>query len=549
MIVFLRRLLDTHLLAPHGFCFLWRPELLWTHVISDALIGVSYMTIPFALLVIIFRRRDIPFSWVIWCFAIFILACGMTHFMMIWTLWTPLYGVEGLVKVVTAVASVTTAILLWRLIPLATALASPEQLRIANERLELRIGERDAAIALLEEEQAEGRKTEEALLQAQKMDALGQLTGGLAHDFNNLLQAVQTSLELIDRRADDPASVRRLALGGLGATHRGAELTAKLLAFARKKQLSPETFNVDEMIAEMREILARTSGSSVDLRFELHADDAVVEADKTQAEVALLNLVNNARQATSEGGRILISSRDYEVVDAEPDLAPGIYVEVSVADNGAGMDPEIARKAFEPFFTTKPIGQGTGLGLSQVYGFANQAGGVARIESALGEGARVSLYIPRLPAARPEKVGTAVSAPTDLPLASTILLVDDDDHVRDTAVEMLGDLGLEVVEASSGPEALRLNLPERVSVAVLDYAMPEMTGTELAAHLRMRWPGLPVIFVTGYSDVGELRTLTGERETVLRKPYRKSDLRDALVGVLGSAGFAPTSSGGDAGEV
>jgi signal transduction histidine kinase/CheY-like chemotaxis protein len=539
---YLRRLLDTNLLAPHGFCFFWRPELVWTHVIADALIGLSYMTIPIALMVIILRRRDIPFSWVVWCFAVFILACGMTHFMMIWTLWRPYYGVEALVKVVTAVASVVTAVLLWRLIPLAISLPSPAHLREVNERLALGIVERDSAIADLERERVERQKAEAALVQAQKMEALGQLTGGLAHDFNNLLQAVQGSLELIGRRAADPVTVKRLVEGGLGATQRGAELTSKLLAFARKKQMQTDTFAVGAMIADMREILVRSSGAALDLRFDLQ-DNLVVVSDRTQAEVGLLNLVNNARQATPPGGRIVIGARRYEATAGEAGLAPGAYARITVADTGSGMDPEVAGKAFDPFFTTKPVGEGTGLGLSQVYGFATQSGGTARIESAPGLGTTVSLFLPLGAADESRGEGDdALGMSGRLP-SSTILLVDDDDHVRGAASEMLADLGLSVVEASSGPEALDLRLTGPVSVAVLDYAMPDMTGAELAVHLRARWPGLPVIFVTGYSDIGELIDASGARETVLRKPYREAELRKAIGVALGVAGAGKAIGG------
>jgi signal transduction histidine kinase len=536
---YFRRLLDTNFLAPHGYCFLWRPELLWTHVIADATIGVSYMTIPVVLAVIMLRRKDIPFSWMVWCFATFILACGMTHFMMIVTLWLPYYGVEALVKVVAAAASVATAILLWRLIPLAVSAPTPARLREVNERLEVGILERDHAIAELKRERAERQKTEATLLQAQKMEALGQLTGGLAHDFNNLLQAVQGSLELINKRAADPVSVKRLAEGGLGATQRGAQLTAKLLAFARNKQLQADDFAVDAMIAEMREILVRSSGSAVDLRFDLADEDLVVHSDRTQAEVGLLNLVNNARQATPTGGKVVVGARRYQAPADEADLKAGSYARIAVADTGSGMDPEVARKAFDPFFTTKPVGEGTGLGLSQVYGFATQSGGTARIESTPGVGTTVSLFIPLVASSDAAKHPSDTAFDVALP-AATVLLVDDDDHVRETASEMLGELGLEVVKARSGPEALDLALPGQVSVAVLDYAMPGMTGAELAKHLRARWPGLPVVFVTGYSDVGELLTSTGEREIVLRKPYREEDLRKAIGVVLGVAGTKPS---------
>ncbi len=535
MLSYLTRLLDTHLLAPHGFCFLWRPELVWTHVVSDGLIGLAYMTIPIALMVIILRRKDIPFSWVVWCFAVFILACGMTHFMSILTLWRPYYGVEGLLKAVTAVASVVTAVLLWRLIPLAISLPSPAALREVNDRLEHGIVERDRAIAELERERAERQKAEAALLQAQKMEALGQLTGGLAHDFNNLLQAVQGSLELIGRRAADPTAVRRLVEGGLGATQRGAELTAKLLAFARNKQMQTEAFAVGAMIGDMREILTRSGGTAVDLRFDVTDENLIVDSDRVQAEVGLLNLVNNARQATPSGGRIVIGARRYLAPVDEAGLKAGSYARITVADTGSGMPPDVAQRAFDPFFTTKAVGEGTGLGLSQVYGFATQTGGTARIDSTPGKGTTVSLFLPLTTSA-----SAGVPSPTEafdgaLP-GSTVLLVDDDDHVREAASEMLGDLGLDVVKASSGPEALDLALPGRVSVAVLDYAMPGMTGAELAGHLRSRWPGLPVIFVTGYSDIGALITTNGERETVLRKPYREDELRKAIGVALGDAG-------------
>ena len=541
MLNYFNRLLDTSALAPHGFCFLWRPELLWTHVIADAVIGLSYMTIPIALMVIILRRRDIPFSWVVWCFATFILACGLTHFMMIWTLWQPVYGIEALVKIVTALASVTTAILLWRLIPLAVSVPSPEQLRVANEQLKAGIAARDAAIVDLERERAQRLQAEEALLHSQKMDALGQLTGGLAHDFNNLLQAVQGSLELIQKRAADPISVRRLAEGGLGATQRGAELTAKMLAFARKKQMKAETFLVDEMIADMREIFTRTIGSGVDLRFNL-ASGLEVETDRTQAEVGVLNLVNNARHA-APNGRITVSVYAYQALDADADLAAADYACITVSDDGTGMDAETASKAFDPFFTTKVVGEGTGLGLSQVYGFAKQAGGGARIHSVPGEGTTVTVFLPLK--ASYDFGNRETPAPVRLSALppSTILLVDDDDHVRIAAEEMLADMGLEVIQAASGPEALDLPMPGPPNVAVLDYAMPGMSGTELAAHLRARWPGLKVIFVTGYADIGDLSSAGGVREAVLRKPYREVELRAALGAALGAISVA--DGGGD----
>src|SRR5262245_5034487 len=198
------------MLAPHGICLLWRPELLWTHVISDVLIFGAYMTIPVALAVIIRQRRDVPFGWMLWCFALFITACGFTHLMGIWTLWNPDYGIEAMVKAVTALASIGTAVALWLLIPLAVSIPTPADLQAVNAELLQRIAERDLAIAELQHEKAQRQKSEEALAQSRKMDALGQLTGGIAHDFNNLLQSVQGTLELIGRRAADARKVREL---------------------------------------------------------------------------------------------------------------------------------------------------------------------------------------------------------------------------------------------------------------------------------------------------------------------------------------------------
>ena len=526
---YLSRLLDDQSLSPHGFCLLWRPELLWTHVISDALIGLAYVTIPITLGFIVQRRRDIPFNFVVWAFAIFIASCGATHFMMIATLWHPWYGAEALVKVVTALASVVTAVLIWRLVPFIVSLPSPEKLRVANTELTARIAERDAAIAELRREQDERRRAEDALLQAQKMDALGQLTGGIAHDFNNLLQALQASLELIERRADDPAKVRTLAQGGIDAAHRGAQLTSKLLAFSRTKQLAAEVFEVDDMVLGMREVLARAAGPTLDLRFDLHAVDFPVATDRTQAELALLNLVINAKDATPAGERVVITTASYDVEAHQGDLEPGAYVRLSVSDRGSGMAPEVATKAFDPFFTTKPPGQGTGLGLSQVYGLVKQTGGAARIESRPGEGTTVSLFLPRATTAPTNRPSAQNRESPAVPMAR-ILVVDDDPAVRDAAVETLKGLGLQVRAARDGAAALAETAD--FDLVLLDYAMPGMTGAELAPRLRAKRPTVKVLFVTGYADQAELDRALQPGETVLRKPYRAEDLRRVIAAML-----------------
>jgi len=528
---YIARLLDTKMLSPHGICLLWRPELLWTHVVSDVLIFSAYMTIPVALAVIINKRRDVPFGWMVWCFALFITACGFTHLMGIWTLWNPDYGVEALVKVVTALASIGTAVALWLLIPLAVSIPTPADLKVVNEELRQRIAERDLAIAELQHEKAQRLKSEEALAQSRKMDALGQLTGGIAHDFNNLLQSVQGSLELIGRRASDAGKVRELADRAMHSAERGAKLTAQLLAFARSKQLKLEPFVVSDFVLGVRDLLGGAAGNMIDLRFGLESGDLAVMADRTQLELALLNLVINARDASPDGGRIVIGARRLDVGQGDADLEPGAYVELSVADTGVGMSPEVRARAFEPFFSTKDVGQGTGLGLSQVYGLARQAGGVARLESAEGQGTVVSLILPiteHAAAAETPRTPQAAAAPR----TGLVLVVDDDADVRAFAAAALDTFGHTVLQAPGGGEALASMKAQLPDAVLLDYAMPGMNGAEVARIIARNHPKVPIIFMTGYADAAALEPILGHKATVLRKPFRVDELGYALAGAL-----------------
>jgi signal transduction histidine kinase/CheY-like chemotaxis protein len=530
---YLAKLFDNRLLAPHGFCILWRPELLWTHVISDAVIFGAYMTIPAALAVIIQRRRDIPFGWMLWCFALFITACGMTHLMGIWTLWNPDYGVEAVIKAITALASIGTAVALWLLIPVAVSLPTPAALKAVNEELHKRIAERDLAIAELQHEKTQRQQSEEALVQARKMDALGQLTGGIAHDFNNLLQAVQGSLELIQRRVADPETVRRLADGAMQAAERGSRLTGQLLAFARSKQLKMEVFVVSDFLNEARELLSGAAGNMVELAVELDCGDAAVMADRTQLELALLNLIINARDAMDGGGRVTVRTRKVAFALPQPDLDVGEYLELSVADDGPGMSDEVRARAFEPFFSTKGVGRGTGLGLSQAYAAARQAGGSARIESVVGQGTRVSLLLPL--AIRPETVETTArpAAPAEAHTGE-VLVVDDDPDVRLFVTAALTALGHRVREADGGRQALETARAARPDLVLLDYAMPGMTGAETAEALEREHADLPILFMTGFADAADLEPVLGRRAVVLRKPFRMDELAAAVANVLGS---------------
>jgi signal transduction histidine kinase/CheY-like chemotaxis protein len=512
-------------LAPHGYCLLWQPELIWTHVIGDALIAAAYFSIPIAIVRFVTNRKDIEFSWIFWLFALFIIACGTTHLMAIWTLWNPDYGWEALIKVITAIASVGTAIVLWPLIPRALAIPSPLQLREANAQLSERVRERDTALERLQREIQDRERAEAALIQAQKMDAVGQLTGGIAHDFNNLLAVVIGNLDMIGRRSEDERT-QRLARNALQAAERGARLTGQLLAFSRTQRLEVRPTEVGPLVEGLRDLLRQTLGPSIELALDV-ADAAVpVLADPTQLELSILNLAINARDAMPDGGALTISTHTIHV-DEDPDLATGDYLELIVSDTGIGMTAEVADRAFDPFFTTKEVGQGTGLGLSMVYGVAKQSGGVARIRSKQGEGTTISVILPRTfePVLGAEAPGP--DEPGGTPASASVLVVDDEPEVRRVLAETLEHLGHQVTTASDGKEALARLKTQEFDLLMLDFAMPGMNGAQVAeAALRLR-PTQKLVFVTGYAETAAIAA-AAEDAPILRKPFRTSDVARAV---------------------
>jgi signal transduction histidine kinase len=397
MLAYLSQLLNADRFAPHGYCLQWQPELIWTHVVADTLIGVSYFSIPFALIYFMAKRRDVQFGWVVWMFAVFILACGLTHFFAIWTLWNPHYGIEAIIKALTAIASVVTAIALWPLLPRAIALPSPAQLQRANDDLRLRIAERDAALEALTRETAERLRAEEMLRQAQKLEALGQLSGGFAHDFNNMLTVVLGNLDRARRLA--PAEDQRLQRSlsdALSGGERAAALVEQLLSFARRQPLQPSELVAAEVVRDVGSLLERTLAPSIAIAIDAPADGWTIAADRNQAESALVNLAINAQQAMPDGGTLRIGVRHVAAGEAaDAHLSDRDHVLIEVSDTGTGMPPEVVDRAFEPFFTTKPVGQGTGLGLSQVYGFVRQSSGHIVLHSETGVGTIVRIYLPR----------------------------------------------------------------------------------------------------------------------------------------------------------
>ncbi len=394
MIDYFQKLLGARGLAPHGFCLLWDPALIWTHVISDALIGIAYFSIPVALGYFLIRRRDVAFGWVAWLFAAFITACGVTHFLSIWVLWNPDYGPEALVKAVTAAVSVTTAIALWPLLPRAIALPSPAMLRRANEDLSVGIAERDAALAALARETTERQRTEAMLRQSQKMEAIGQLTSGIAHDFNNLLTVVIANLDRVQRLPEGDERSRGAVANALIGAQRAATLTDQLLAFARKQPLLPVAQSLNPVVLQVSSMAAAALPKSI--RIDTDLADALwpVAIDTAQTEAAVLNLLVNARDAMPNGGAVTIRTRN-QPDGSHPAQPPGDHVMLEVVDSGCGMSAATVEHAFEPFFTTKKVGEGTGLGLSQVYGLVKQSAGQIQIESAPGEGTIIRIFLPR----------------------------------------------------------------------------------------------------------------------------------------------------------
>jgi PAS domain S-box-containing protein len=402
-----------------------------------------------------------------------------------------------------------------------------DDLKRINELLEERVGE-----AL-----AEKAKAEADLMHAQRMEAVGRLTGGVAHDFNNLLTVVIGALDMILRSPDDAKRRKKLGEAALAAARRGEGLTHQLLAFSRRQALRPQAVDLNALILEGEPLLKRAVGEAIDFRLKLRKGGARVHVDAAQFEAALLNLLVNARDAvvarsgrgSSARGRITVQTLNCSVEAGEVlDLDAGDYVCVTVSDNGSGMDEATLIRVFEPFFTTKAVGKGTGLGLSQVYGFARQSGGAARVTSTLGRGTEIRLYLPPLEAsdavAESETVEDAV-----IPGGRRLLLVEDDLNVSAIAVELLTGLGLEVEAVETGPQALQVLADRSFDVMLSDVVMPGgMTGIELARVCAERHPRLPILLTSGYAGDDVDEALSDAPWPFLRKPYSSDQLREAL---------------------
>jgi signal transduction histidine kinase len=527
-------------LTPHGACLEWQPELIWINAISDALIGGGFFATALFLGLLVWRRRDLQFAAAFLGFGAYVTICGVTRMLSILTLWVPVYGIEASVKAVQAVFSVgIAAALLLIVLPRLLVLPGRNQLQQAYAALEEEVRQRRKAEDMVKRFQ-ELEATEAQVRQAQKMEAIGQLTGGVAHDFNNILTVITGSIEILSdavKHRRDLAPVAKLITA---AAARGADLTQHLLAFARRQPLQPRSTDVNAMVIDVARLLRPTLGEQIEIESMLAHDAAPALIDPSQLSTALLNLALNARDAMADGGKLTLETRnvalDENYAAMNEEVRPGDYVMVAVSDTGEGIPKDLLQKVFEPFFTTKEVGKGSGLGLSMVYGFVKQSNGHVKIYSEEGHGTTVKLYLPQaasVPSPQVTEAGVSAGDHGD----ETILIVEDDALVRDYVTTQIKRFGYRTLAASNAAEGLALiNSEERIDLLFTDVIIPGgMNGRQLAREAVRRRPGLKVLYTSGYTEnaiVHHGRLDAGV--LLLPKPYLSSDLARMLRTALAS---------------
>jgi signal transduction histidine kinase/CheY-like chemotaxis protein len=409
------------------------------------------------------------------------------------------------------------------------------RLAMVNAELEDRVAERTAALAQsndsLKREIAERKQTEAQLIQSQKMEAIGNLTGGMAHDFNNVLGIIIGNLDLLRSSTKYGLDTNELLRDALDAALRGGELTRRLLAFARRQPLQPQRIDVNDVVTDTAKLLTRTLGEEIEISIDLARDLTPAVADPAQLEAAIVNLANNARDAMPNGGHLSIatinSQLDQDYASQHSEVTPGDYVAIRVSDTGTGMPPAVMARIFEPFFTTKEEGKGTGLGLSMVFGYTKQSGGHIAVYSEPGIGTTFSLYLPR---AEAETSSTRTPVIEDVPLGrgQTVLMVEDNVSLRRLVTRQLGELGYKVVSAENGAVALEILQREDVDLLFTDIVMPgKINGVELARIAFERWPQLPTILTSGFPTNANVVAFAPSAR-MLMKPYRREELARAL---------------------
>jgi len=413
--------------------------------------------------------------------------------------------------------------------------ASEEKSRIAavelaelNATLEKRVEERTAKLL----------EVEEVLRQSQKMEAIGQLTGGIAHDFNNLLQGVIGALNMVQKRVEEGriTDIDRFLKGALASAARASTLTHRLLAFSRQQPVSPKPIDLNQLIASMAELLRRSIGEKIEMRLAGADDLWLVRCDTNQLENALLNLAINARDAMPEGGMLTIETFNRALNESEAlirNLKPGEHVCLTVSDTGVGMPPDVQARAFDPFYTTKPMGQGTGLGLSMIYGFIRQSEGAVRIDSEVGRGTTVEIYLPRFHGRLEAEAAAPAASGSRAGHNEVVLVVEDEDVVRLLIVAVLSDMGYHALEAADGKTAQRiLNSPQRVDLLVTDIGLPDINGRQVADSARTQRPALKILFMTGYAERAASSEFLGEGMHIISKPFTMDELAEEIQSML-----------------
>jgi signal transduction histidine kinase/CheY-like chemotaxis protein len=532
-------ILDMSTLLPHGACLLWKPELIWLNAVSDALIAGAFFATAFVLGSFVWRRRrDVMFRGAFWSLAIFAAVSGVTRLLSILTLWVPAYDIEGLAKVLLALISIALTAAMLLMLPRILVLPTRIQLQQAYAQLEEEIKQRRSAEAMVKRFQ-EIEATESQVRQAQKMEAIGQLTGGVAHDFNNILTVITGTIEILEDAVKDRPQLAQITKLIGAAAARGADLTQHLLAFSRRQPLQPRSTDVNALIIDAARLLRPTLGEQIEIESMLAHDCAPALIDPSQLSTAILNLALNARDAMPNGGKLTLETKnvvlDENYAGMNSEVSPGNYVMIAVSDSGEGIPAHLLEKVFEPFFTTKDVGKGSGLGLSMVYGFVKQSNGHIKIYSEEGHGTTVKLYLP-------QAAGIADAPAADAGMSGiergdeSILIVEDDALVREYVVTQISNLGYDTLAASNAAEALAIiDGPERIDLLFTDVIIPGgMNGRQLAIEALRRRPGLKILYTSGYTEnaiVHHGRLDAGV--LLLPKPYLRSDLarmiRTALV--------------------
>jgi signal transduction histidine kinase/CheY-like chemotaxis protein len=518
------------MLTPHGACLNWQPELIWLNAVSDAMVAIAFFVTAFVLGFYVWRRRrDVMFRSVFWALAIFAAVSGVTRLESIVTLWVPAYGIEGLTKSVLALisAAVTVAMLLAR--PRLLVLPTRIQLQQAYAALEEEIRQRRNAEAMVKRFQ-ELEANEAQVRQAQKMEAIGQLTGGVAHDFNNILTVITGTIEILGDAVKDRPHLAQITNLISAAASRGADLTQHLLAFARQQPLQPRSTDVNALIIDAARLLRPTLGEQIEIDSMLAHDSAPALIDPSQLSTAILNLALNARDAMPNGGKLTLETKnvvlDENYASMNREVKPGNYVMIAVSDTGEGIPGSLHEKVFEPFFTTKDVGKGSGLGLSMVYGFVKQSNGHINIYSEEGHGTTVKLYLPQAEGVADAPATEAAVSPGEHGDES-ILIVEDDALVRQYVVTQISRFGYHTLAASNAAEGLAIiNGAERIDLLFTDVIIPGgMNGRQLATEAVKRRPRLKVLYTSGYTEnaiVHHGRLDAGV--LLLPKPYLSSDL-------------------------